>query len=50
MLAFKVIDLLTSCPSGKAGAPKAVHDLGGDQVWEAVLLNSHVARVRMECA
>ena len=50
MLALKVIDLLTSCPSGKAGAPKAVHDLGGDQVWEAVLLNSHVARVRMECA
>ena len=32
MLALKVIDLLTSCPSGKAGAPKAVHDLGGDQV------------------
>ena len=49
MLALKVIDLLTSCPSGKAGAPKAVHDLG-DQVWEAVFLNSHDARVRMECA
>ena len=50
MLALKVIDLLTSCPSGKAGAPKAVHDLGADQVWEGVLLNTHVARVWMECA
>ena len=50
LLALKVIDLLMSCPSGKAGAPKAVHDLGSNQVCEGVLLNTHVALVWMECA